>query len=266
MSRLLSVPKLPQTMETYYTEGKIVIIEAPQRAGKTLTMSILALDEYIRSKVPVITNIAYENPATGLVKIPFKPLNFFELTMEKIGTFTNRPITIDELNFYLDSRGSMTKINRRFCQWLLQSKKMGISTYGTTHALGYLDLRFRENYDFLIQPTTFYEHVVDENGNVIIGPDGKTQKKPAILVMKWYNGPNQKHFRRTITVDFRKKPQLLGMYNTRNTFNPFAEMEEQMELEKQQKKLKGKLAVKSLKSLVPDYSNPFDTGLSAGAT
>lgn len=239
---------------SYYKEGRITIIEGPQRSGKTLAMSILALDEYIATRERVITNIAYEAPDTGLVKIPYKPLNFFELTMEKIGIFGNRAITIDELNFYLDSRGSMTKINRRFCQWLLQSKKMGINTYGTTHNLGYLDLRFRENFDFLIQPTTIYHNVYNELLQI-------EEKKPALLVLKWYNGPNQKHFRRTITIDFRVKPALLGMYNSRNVFNPFAEMEEQMELEKLQKKQRGMNRVSSLKNLVPDYVNPFSDGV-----
>lgn len=240
---------------TFYQEGRIVILEAPQRAGKTLGMSILALDEYIKCRQPVITNIAYEDPVTGLVRIPYKPLNFFELTMEKIGQFTNRPITIDELNFYLDSRGSMTKINRRFGQWLLQSKKMGISTYGTTHSLQYLDLRFRENFDYLVQPTTLYHNVFNEQLRV-------EEKKPAVLVMKWYNGPNQKHFRRTITIDFRKRPDLLGMFNSRNVFNPFAEMEEQMAREKIEKKVREKSLKYSLKDLVPDFksstTDPFD--------
>jgi hypothetical protein len=254
--QLLQTPQPPQPKKIeYYKEGRITVIEGPQRSGKTLGMSILALDEYIACRQPVITNIAYEAPDTGLVKIPYKPLNFFELTMEKIGTFTNRPITIDELNFYLDSRGSMTKINRRFCQWLLQSKKMGINTYGTTHNLGYLDLRFRENFDFLVQPTTIYQTIWNEVLRI-------EERKPALLVMKWFNGPNQKHFRRTITIDFRKKPQLLGMYNSRHVFNPFAEMEEQMELEKLQKKAKGKLRASSLKNLVPEH-NPFDTAIGA---
>jgi hypothetical protein len=238
--------KLMQQMaqQEFYKEGRITILEGPQRSGKTLAMSILALDEYIATKKPVITNIAYEDPLTQLNKIPYKPLNFFELTMEKIGVFTNRAITIDELNFYLDSRGSMTKINRRFCQWLLQSKKMGINTYGTTHQLAYLDLRFRENFDFLVQPTTYYHEV-----------DGVRQ--PAALVMKWYNGPNQKHFRKTITIDFTKKSFLLGMYNSRNVFNPFAEMEEQMEKEKKEKKLKGKLVGSRLQDMI-GAADPFD--------
>lgn len=210
-----------------YREGRIVIIEAPQRMGKTLSMSILALDEYLVNNRNIYTNIAYENPLTHEQRIPYKPLNFFELTMEKIDTFRNVCITIDELNFYLDSRGSMTKINRRFCQWLLQSKKMGINTYGTTHNLNYLDLRFRENFDYLIKPICHYD-MNDENP--------MTRGRPIGITMKWYNGPNQRHFRKNITIDFRLKPKLLGLYNTRHVFNPFAEMEQQMEKEKVEKK------------------------------
>lgn len=231
--------------QEHYKEGRITVLEAAQRCGKTLGMAILALDEFIATRKPITTNIAYEDPITRLCKIPFKPLNFFELTMEKIGVFTNRCITIDELNFYLDCRGSMTKMNRRFCQWLLQSKKMGINTYGTTHSLAYLDLRFQENYDFLIQPKTYYAQ--DFLGNPI----------PRYLVLKWFNGPNQNHFRKTVTVDFAKRPDLLGLYNSRHTFNPFAEMEEQMAIEKLQLKSKRKNMGRSLKDLVPDYMPDF---------
>lgn len=216
--------------DNVYKEGNITIIEAPQRAGKTLTMSILALEEYLKRRTKIITTIAYENPETHKIKIPFEPLNFFQLTMAHIDGFINRCITIDELNFYLDSRGSMTKVNRRFCQWLLQSKKMGINTYGTTHGIDYLDLRFRENYDFLIQPNIQYE---------IFNEGLPTERKvPRYLIMKWFNGPNQRHFRRTMVLDFKAKPQLLGMYNTRNVFNPFAELEEHAAQEKLQQKMR----------------------------
>lgn len=236
------------TQSQAFREGRITIIEGPQRSGKTLAMSILALDEYCANKNKVITNIAYENPITKRNSIPYEPLNFFNLTMGEIGAFRNRCITIDELNFYLDSRGSMTKVNRKFCQWLLQSKKLGINTYGTTHNLGYLDLRFRENFDFLIQPQTFYEKAVDEEGN--------TYNKPAMLVLKWFNGPNQAHYRKTMRIDFRIRPDLLGMYNTHNTFNPFAEMEMQLEKEKLKKKTTQKKSSWHVKDLVPDYVPP----------
>lgn len=227
--------------QDYYREGRITIIEGPQRSGKTLAMSILALDEFTNQKSEVLTNIAYENPETKEVKIPYKPLNFFELTMEKIDGFRNRAITIDELNFYLDSRASTTKINRRFCQWLLQSKKMGINTYGTTHNLYYLDLRFRENFDFLVQPTCYFD------------ANSKTPNRPIMLVMKWFNGPNQANFKRTVKINFLERPNLLGMYNSRNVFNPFAEIEAEMEKEKELKKSTKKRAQTPLQKLVPDY-------------
>lgn len=239
--------------QEYYREGKIVILEGPQRSGKTLGMAICALDEYTNQKSEILTNIAYENPITKQIRIPYKPLNFFELTMEHISEVKNRAITIDELNFYLDSRGSMTKVNRRFSQWLLQSKKMGINTYGTTHNLSYLDLRFRENFDYLIQPRTHYESWINPVTRLEV-------KRPIALVLKWFNGPNQKHFRKTMTFDFRKNPGLLNMYNSRHTFNPFAQIEAQTELEKQQKKTQSKAT--ALRNIVPSMFT--NGGLSDG--
>lgn len=241
----------------FYREGKITIIEGPQRSGKTLAMSILALDEYASRRNKVLTNIAYENPETKKLRIPYEPLNFFELTMDKIETFLNRCITIDELNFYLDNRGSMTKINRMFCQWLLQSKKMGINTYGTTHNLHYLDLRFKENFDFLIRPTTIYETIIIGSNEI---------KKPRFLVLKWYNGPNQKHFRKTIRVDFHKKPELLNLYNTRHVFAPFAEMEEHIAKQKKDAKTKHRQS-SDLHKVVPNFMpSRIDEGLSPVGT
>lgn len=246
-----------QTEEQAYREGKISIIEGPQRSGKTLAMSILAYDEFIVNHSKILTNIAFDNPVTKQNRIPYEPLNFFKLTMEGITEYTNSVITIDELNFFLDSRGSMTKVNRKFCQWLLQSKKMGINTYGTTHQLGYLDLRFRENFDFLIRPICYYN---------INNPDEEARKRPIALRMKFYNGPTQKHFRRTITIDFRKMPKLLGLYNTRNVFDVFGEMEEQMALEKKMSKIKTREVARAgkpvysgrdaLSKIVPDYIPP----------
>lgn len=238
--------------QEYFREGKITIIEGPQRSGKTLAMSILAYDEHVNQKSEILTNIAYEHPITKEIRIPFKPLNFFELTMEHISDVKNRAITIDELNFYLDARGSMTKVNRRFSQWLLQSKKMGINTYGTTHNLAYLDLRFRENFDFLIQPRTIYETFRAKNGQEV--------KKPIALVLKWFNGPNQKHFRKTMTFDFRASPNLLSMYNSRHTFNPFAQAEAQEVLEKEQKKYAKATALRNLVPSMFDSKGSFHNG------
>ncbi len=185
-------------------EGKTILFEAPQRQGKTLGMSILAYDEYRNHKRQIYSNIEYS--------FPWKPLNFFELELSKMDDLLESVMTIDELNFYLDNRASMTSVNRRACQWFLQSKKKGITTYGTSHDVFYLDLRLRQNFDYLIRTSVYPAN----------RPKGVP---PSVLKMEWINGPNQKHLHKTMKINLQVRKDLLGMYNTRNHINIFAEKE-----------------------------------------
>lgn len=239
-----------------YKEGKTIIYQAPQRGGKTLSMAIVTKDEAIKVKnnIDVLTNVAFQRPETQAITIPFRPLNFFELTMEKIKYFNNRVIDIDELNFYISSRACMTKVNRRFCEYLLQSKKMGIINQGTSHNLYYLDIIYRENFDYLVLPEMRYEQI--RVGSQMI-------KKPRAVIMRWMNGPNQKPMRSTVPVDFHKFPNLLGLYDTRFTFNPFQEIEEHAAQEKVNQKVKLKQMSRSaLSRMIPEPK--LDTSISNG--
>lgn len=201
-----------------FDEGTINPIEAKQREGKTLAMSILTKEELLVNKREVLSNIPYT--------FPWKPLNFFDLELDT--DVVNKVLSIDELNFYLDARAAMTKINQRFCVWLLQSKKGGNVTYGTTHDLFYLDLRFRDNFDYLIKTLCYW--VVSINGQVKVfkeRPKGLVPKNtpPTLLKIEKWNGPNQRKYHNKNFIDFRKKPHLLGMFNTRNKVNIFQELE-----------------------------------------
>ncbi len=182
-------------------EGKIVVIEGPQRSGKTMAMSIFAYRDALKKKT-IYTNLAYT--------FKYKPLNFNELTLRNENKeLRDCTLTLDELNFFLDSRGSMTKQNKEFTYFLLQVKKQGIDLYGTTHGIGYLDLRFRENYDYHVATRVFPEK----------RPSGVA---PEILRLVITNGPTQKTMKKTINI---KCKEFLGMYDPTNIFNPFSESE-----------------------------------------
>lgn len=193
---------------TYVPEGYIIVFEAPQRYGKTLSGVIWALDAY-QKKRNVFSNIQ--------LGFPHKPLEFNEVQLEdNQSRFWNGHIFIDELNFYYDSRRSLTGANINFGSFMLQQKKQGCNLTGTTHSLSSLDLRFREHYDFLIRPTVY----------------PKFPKKPDYVRMQITNGPLQAAFDKTITLrcDFA-----LGLYDSFAVYDPFRKQKEEKEARKQKR-------------------------------
>lgn len=178
----------------YIREGQIIVKNGPQRSGKTLGGCIWALNS-LHQKRKIYSTIEF--------KFKHTPLDFYHLRLEdNANELVNSHIFIDELNFYLDARAAMSKVNREFSKFLLQSKKQGVLLSGTTHALSYLELRFRQNYDFII--------------NCAVYP--KYPAVPEILTMNILNGPLQEHTNKTVTINV--KPYL-GLYNTRHVYNPF---------------------------------------------
>lgn len=175
-------------------EGNTIIFEAPQRRGKTLSMVIWALDAYQQNR-PVFSNIQ--------LGFPHEKLEFSDVRLsEGDSRFWNGHICIDELNFYFDARRSISGTNIEFGQWLLQQKKQGCNLTGTTHDLYQLDVRLRQNYDFLIRPTVYPAY----------------PQAPRVLKMEIENGPLQAHFRKTLTLDC---VPYLGLYDSFAIYDPF---------------------------------------------
>lgn len=134
---------------------------------------------------------------------PHNPLQFHEIKLEDgASPYWNGHIFIDELNFYFDARRSMKNENITFSTFLLQQKKQGCHLTGTTHDLMSLDVRLRENFDFLITPKVYpaYPH------------------PPQILKMRITNGPLQDEIDKTITLDCRP---FLGLYDSFAVYDPF---------------------------------------------
>jgi len=184
---------------THIPEGNIIIFEAPQRYGKTLSGVIWALDALQHGR-NVFSNIQ--------LGFQHQPLEFENVKLEEQQSrFWNGHIFIDELNFYYDCRRSLTGANIEFSAFLLQQKKQGCNLTGTTHGLSSLDLRIREHYDYLIRPTVY----------------PKFPKVPQIVTMQIVNGPTQARYDRTITIDCRFA---LGLYDSFAVYDPFKRIEE----------------------------------------
>lgn len=188
-----------------YQEGRLTIFEGPQRSGKTLAMSIFSLRGHLKGR-NVYSNLKFNFPS--------KKLNFFELDLKNeavVNSLRGAILSIDELNFWFDSRASMSGINRQFATTILQIKKLGVDLYGTTHHLSYLDKRFRENFDFIIKTN-------------VTPTKREPGEPPEKLKMTIENGPNQKYLYKKMSVDLKRNPELLGLYDTTHVFDPFEQM------------------------------------------
>lgn len=185
--------------QEYIREGNVLIFEAPQRKGKTLGATIWACDSYTHGR-KVFSTIKFA--------FPYEKLDFYKLRLAQENgksPFLNGHIFVDELNFYLDSRASMSKVNRDFSAFLLQSKKQGCLMTGTTHAIKSLEMRFRDNYDYSITPEVYPKY-----------PD-----TPKIIKMTIRNGPMQPRLSKVIKLDVSP---YLSLYDTREIYNPFSSM------------------------------------------
>lgn len=179
----------------YVPEGYTIIFEAPQRRGKTLGMVMAAVDAFNQGK-RIFSNIQLGFPHT--------PLDFRELELEDgQSIYWNSQIVIDELNFFFDARRSMSKKNQKFGTYLLQQKKQGATLTGTTHNIDYLDVRLRQNYDYVFRPEVYpaFPH------------------RPEMLRLTVENGPLQPLTHKTLKIPCRP---FLGLYDTFAVYDPFA--------------------------------------------
>jgi len=186
-------------------EGTSTIIRAPQRGGKTLTMSLFALSHHQKGR-RIFTNLAYS--------FPYTPLYFKELDLndtEVVESIRGSAVTLDEFWMIMDSRASATSDSRKLSRWLYQSKKMGIDFYGTTHEVHMLDRRSRENYDYLIDAQ-------------VLPRNRPEDQPPSALYLQIQNGPLQRQFSRRVTIELT--PAMLSLYDTENVFDPLAEPED----------------------------------------
>lgn len=175
-------------------EGLTIIFPAPQRRGKTLGMTIWALDAFQHGRT-VWSNIQFG--------FPHNPLEFQDIKLKDgPSRYWNGHVAIDELNFFFDARKSISGPNIEFGSFLLQQKKQGCNITGTTHDISYLDLRLRDNYDYAIIPTVYPAY----------------PNPPTILKMVIENGPLQAPMRKVLALDCRP---YLGLYDSFAVYDPF---------------------------------------------
>lgn len=201
---------------TYIPEGLTIIFEAPQRFGKTLGMVAMGLDAFHKGR-NIFSNIQ--------IGFPHEPLQFKDIRLED-GTskFWNGHVLIDELNFYFDARRSMSGPNVEFGAYLLQQKKQGCNITGTTHGLEYLDVRLRQNYDYLIHPSVYPAY----------------PETPEFLRLHIENGPLQRPMKRTLVLPCGP---YLSLYDTKAVYDPFKETNDEDSEELPRKRRRKRLSI-----------------------
>jgi hypothetical protein len=103
----------------------------------------------------------------GLVDIPYSPLDVIEiLELDKNQlAIKNISLGIDELTVFADCRVSVSKMNRIFSYFILQTRKRSVNLYFTTQNLDMIDKRVLNHLDISV----YCEKVKDQQGNEVEG-------------------------------------------------------------------------------------------------
>lgn len=116
----------------------IHLIIGRQGSGKTLFIVKKAYEYYLKGYI-IYSNVH--------LNFPYKRLNYQDIIDCEL---TNGMVIIDEIHLLLPSRNSMSKRNRKICDGFLSMvRKKNLEVYGTTQTLRKVDVRFREEQDFI---------------------------------------------------------------------------------------------------------------------
>lgn len=120
-----------------------ILIHGRKGSGKTLLAVKLAYESFLEHR-DVYSNIKLEFPHT--------PLTFDMIqTIMKQECLQNAFLLIDEIHTIADSRRSMSKQNVSWSYFFTQSRKRGVDIVATTQYVGQVDLRYRNNCEYLIK-------------------------------------------------------------------------------------------------------------------
>jgi len=124
----------------------IHLIVGRQGSGKTLFLVERAFEGY-KKGLPVYSNVA--------LNFPYIPLDYNDIVECRL---KNGIVIIDEIHLLLPSRNSTSKRNREICDGFLSMvRKKKLEVYGSTQTTRKVDIRFREERDFLYICTKYYQ-------------------------------------------------------------------------------------------------------------
>lgn len=135
-------------------------IEGSIGTGKTLSLVYFLYND-AKAGRKILTNINLKLPKPLDNKVVFlnkdKIINIFEELKSGNIDITGSTIGIQEIHNYIDSRNSMSKKNRVFSYFILQSRHFGGRGRGVdiiydTQDFNQVDVRLRRNTDFYLRP------------------------------------------------------------------------------------------------------------------
>jgi hypothetical protein len=116
----------------------IHLITGRQGSGKTLFLVKIGYDAYKRG-LTVYSNVK--------LNFPFKQLDYNDIIECNL---ENGVVLLDEGHQLLSARASMSRVNREICDsFLSMVRKKGLELYATTQTARKIDVRFREETDYL---------------------------------------------------------------------------------------------------------------------
>lgn len=123
----------------------LAAIVGPMGAGKTCLMTyLLAKDHYEKGR-EIFANYGLRFPGYKHHLLDFKML------LDAMGQqLHDASIGIDEAWLFFDSRNSQAKKNQLISHVLLQTRKRSVDVYATAQTFKQLDLRFRQNCDYVV--------------------------------------------------------------------------------------------------------------------
>lgn len=116
----------------------IHLVLGRQGSGKTLFMVAVAYREYLKGR-KIYSNVA--------LNFPFTPLKYADIVKARL---KDAVVILDEIHILLPSRNSLSKRSRIICDGFLSMvRKQGLDVYGSTQTIRKVDVRFREEADYI---------------------------------------------------------------------------------------------------------------------
>jgi len=148
----------------------LITINGGLGSGKSLFLTIYAL----HSNKHIVSNFT-------LFDKEYEKLDIYKLIS---GEYSDCVILIDEVYQYLDSRNSMSELNKLFSYFLFQSRKKNVELFICAQLRGTIDIRFRALTDYVIK----CKHDVNGFTYALFNPNNPNENSIVLLTHEQAKG------------------------------------------------------------------------------
>lgn len=164
-----------------------------QGSGKTLMITKLMYDEYIKEKRPIFSNY-------NLIGIPFTPIdllkhdrgdnvtrqNILDMLDDDTNCLNGAIILLDEIHLYFDSLDFMKRDTRPMQIFFSQLRKRNILLYATTQYLMNVDIRIRRQCFNIFEMEHIYKDLFEVTTHEIDGYYAREISKYKLYLSEYY--------------------------------------------------------------------------------